>query len=104
MSDLLPQLIVLALGGAIAPPLLLLTILFLGSRRPLANATALGIGYFTICAAMGIPGLTLFAGVAGAGGSASTVDRIISATVGALMVVLCFVFGAFFLVRGFSGP
>src|SRR5215207_8236271 len=36
MSDLLPQLIVLALGGAIAPPLLLPTILFLGSRRPLS--------------------------------------------------------------------
>ena len=32
MSDLLPQLIVLALGGAIAPPLLLLTILFWDSR------------------------------------------------------------------------
>jgi hypothetical protein len=36
MSDLLPQLILLALGSAIAPPLLLLTILFLGSREPLS--------------------------------------------------------------------
>ena len=50
MSDLLLQLIVLALGGAIAPPLLLLTLLFLGSRRPLANATALGLGYFAVSA------------------------------------------------------
>src|SRR5215218_2929638 len=88
MSDLLLQLIVLALGGAIAPPLLLLTLLFLGSRRPLANATALGLGYFAVCAAMGIAGLTLFAGVAGVGDAASTVDRIISATVGALLIVL----------------
>ena len=31
MIDLLPQLIVLAVGGSIAPALLLLTILFLGS-------------------------------------------------------------------------
>jgi len=88
MSYLLPQLIVLALWGAIAPPLLLLTLLFLGSRRPLANATALGLGYFAVCAAMGIAGLTLFAGVAGVGDAASTVDRIISATVGALLIVL----------------
>ena len=48
MSDLLPQLIVLALGGAIAPPLLLLTILFWDSRRPLPNAAALGLGYFAV--------------------------------------------------------
>ena len=52
MSDLLTQLIVLAVGGAIVPPLLLLTILFWDSRfwdsrrplRPLPNATALGLG------------------------------------------------------------
>ena len=53
MSDLLPRLIVLALGGAIAPPLLLLAILFWDSRfwdsqRPLPNATALGLGYFAV--------------------------------------------------------
>jgi hypothetical protein len=59
MSDLLPQLIVLALGGAIAPPLLLLTIapphhLVLGfsilgfSKASLPNATALGLGYFAV--------------------------------------------------------
>jgi len=49
MSDLLPQLIVLALGGAIAPPLLLLlTSLFWDSRRPLPNAAALGLGYFAV--------------------------------------------------------
>jgi len=45
MSDLLPRLIVLAIGGSIAPPLLLLTILFLGSQRPLPNASALALGY-----------------------------------------------------------
>ena len=58
MSDLLPQLIVLALGGAIAPSLLLLTILFWDSRlefsilgfskASLPNATALGLGYFAV--------------------------------------------------------
>jgi hypothetical protein len=42
MSDLLPQLILLAVGGSIAPPLLLLTILFLGSQRSLLNPTMLG--------------------------------------------------------------
>jgi hypothetical protein len=45
MSELLPGLILLAVGGSIAPPLLLLTLLFLGSRRPLPNATALALGY-----------------------------------------------------------
>jgi hypothetical protein len=34
MSGLLPGLLVLAIGGSIAPPLLLFTILFLGSRQP----------------------------------------------------------------------
>ena len=48
MSDLLPQLIVLALGGAIAPPLLLLTSLFWDSRRPLPNATTLWLGYYAV--------------------------------------------------------
>ena len=43
MSDLLPGLLVLAVGGSIAPPLLLLTILFPGSRRPLPNACALAL-------------------------------------------------------------
>jgi len=43
MSDLLPGLLVLAVGGSVAPPLLLLTILFLGSRRPLPNAGALAL-------------------------------------------------------------
>jgi len=60
MSDLLPQLIVLVLGGAIAPPLILLTSLFWGSQRPLPNTTALGLGYFPICTTMGVAGLTLF--------------------------------------------
>src|SRR5829696_1748707 len=56
MSDLLPGLVVLAIGGSIAPPLLLLTILFLGSQRPLPNAGALMLGYFTTCAVIGISG------------------------------------------------
>ena len=88
MSDFLPQLLFLAVGGAIAPPLLLLTILFLGSRRPPPNATALALGYFATCAAIGIAGLTLFAGAAGAGGAASTAGLVISASVGGLLIVL----------------
>jgi hypothetical protein len=72
-------------GGSIAPPLLLLPILFLGSHRPLPNATALPLGYFTTCAAMGIVGLTLFSG---AESVTSTIGRVISAMVGGLLVVL----------------
>jgi hypothetical protein len=70
VSDLLPQLVVLAVGGSIAPPLLLLTTLFLGSRKPLPNTTALGLGYFATCAAIGVAALTLFGGAARAGGTA----------------------------------
>ena len=95
MSDTLPGLIVLAIGGSIAPPLLLLTILFLGSRRPLLNAAALALGYFTTCAVIGISGLLLFGG---AESTVSTVGRIISAT-----VTLCFVLGTFFFLRDFLG-
>ena len=43
MRDLLPGLLVLAISGSIAPPPLLLTILFLGFRRPLPNAGALAL-------------------------------------------------------------
>jgi len=85
MSDLLPGLFVLATGGSIAPPLLLLTILFMGSRRPLPNATALALGYFTTCAVMGFAGHTLFGGAEDA---ASLVGRVISVSVGGLLVVL----------------
>jgi len=85
MSDTLPGLVVLAFSGSIAPPLLLLTILFLGSRRPLLNAAALALGYFTICAVIGISGLVLFGG---AESTISTVGRVISATIGALVIVL----------------
>jgi hypothetical protein len=85
MSDSLPRLIVLAIGGSIAPPLLLLTILFWSSQRPLPNASALVIGYFTTCTLIGISGLLLFAG---AESTVSTVGRVISATVGALFIVL----------------
>jgi hypothetical protein len=85
MSDFLPGLLVLAIGGSIAPPLLLLTILFLGSRRALPNAGALALGYFTTCAVIGISGLLLFGG---AESTLSTIGRIISVTIGALLVVL----------------
>jgi Sap, sulfolipid-1-addressing protein len=85
MSDSLPGLIVLAIGGSIAPPLLLLTILFLSSQRPLPNASALALGYFTTCAVIGISGLLLFGG---AQSTVTTVGRIISATIGALLIVL----------------
>ena len=72
MSNSLPRLIVLA-------------ILFLSSQRPLPNASALALGYFTTCAVIGISGLHLFGG---AESTVSTVGRIISATVGALLIVL----------------
>jgi hypothetical protein len=85
MSDTLPGLIVLAIGGSVAPPLLLLTTLFLGSRRPLLNAAALALGSFTTCAVIGISGLVLFGG---AESTVSTVGRVISATIGALLIVL----------------
>jgi hypothetical protein len=88
MIDLLPQLIVLAVGGSIAPALLL-TILFLGSQRPLPNATALVLGYFAVYAAVGVAGLVLFGGTAGAAGStAFTINRVISVTLGVLLIVL----------------
>ena len=85
MSDALPGLIVLAIGGSIAPPLLLLTILFLSSHGPLTNAGALTLGYFTTCAVIGLSGLLLFGG---AESTVAAVGRIISATVGALLIVL----------------
>lgn len=85
MSDSLPGLVVLAIGGSIAPPFLLLTILFLGSRRPLPNAGALALGYFTTCAVIGISGLVLFGG---AEGTIATVGRVVSVTVGAMLLVL----------------
>jgi hypothetical protein len=85
MSDLLPGLVFLAIGGSIAPPLLLLTILFLGSQRPLPNAGALMLGYFTTCAVIGISGITLFGGAEDA---VSTVGHVISVTVGVLLLVL----------------
>jgi Sap, sulfolipid-1-addressing protein len=85
MSELLPGLILLAIGGSVAPPLLLLTLLFLGSRRPLPNAGALALGYFATCAAIGVSGLILFGG---AESILSMVGRVISVMVGALLIVL----------------
>jgi len=66
--------------------LLLLTILFLGSRRPLPNAGALALGYFGTCAVIGISGLALFAGAEGA--VFYTVGRVISLTVVVLLLIL----------------
>jgi hypothetical protein len=133
MSRFLSRLAFPAAGGSMAPPLLLFTILFLDSRRPLPDATALAPSYFTTCTAMGTAGLTVFGGAAGAGGVASMASRLISATVGGLIivlyatiprrastmlgslrscmeknsraitVVLYLVFGAFFPIRGLSG-
>ena len=85
MSDPLPGLIVLAIGGSVAPPLLLLTIMFLGSKRPLPNAGALALGYFATCAVIGISGLTF---IGGTESTVSTIGRVTSATVGALLIVL----------------
>jgi len=85
MSELLPGLLLLAIGGSVAPPLILLTILFLGSQRPLPNASALALGYLTICAVIGLAGLILFGG---AESTVSTVGRVISTTVGVLLIVL----------------
>ena len=85
MGDLLFELVVLAMVGSIAPPLLLLTILFLASLRPLPNAGALMLGYFTTCAVIGISGITLFGGAEDA---VSTVGRVISVTVGVLLLLL----------------
>ena len=81
MGDLLPGLIVLAIGGSVAPPLLLLTILFLGSHRPLSNASSLTLGYFTTCAVIGVSGLILFGGAESA---VSTVGRVITVQPSAL--------------------
>ena len=89
MSDLLfPQLIVLAVGGSIAPPLLLLTILLLSSQRPLLNGAALVLGYFAVCTTIGVAGLILFAGAVGAVSIASTIGRSMSLIVGGLLIAL----------------
>ena len=88
VSDLLPQLIVLSVGGSIAPPLLLLTILFLGSLKPLPNATALVLGYFVVGATIGVTWLILFGGAAGAESAASTIGRGLSLTLDGLLIVL----------------
>jgi AI-2 transport protein TqsA len=85
MSEPFPGVLVLAVGGSVAPPLLLLNILFLGSRRPIPNAVALALGYFSACSAIGISGLVLFGG---AGSTVSTAGRVMSVTVGVLLLVL----------------
>jgi hypothetical protein len=174
MSDLLPGLIVLAIGGSIAPPLLLLSILFLGSRRTvgallivlglrsLLNApdpdaspprwmesinsisAAKAVGYGMALFPVQIKNLAIFVAcvnlIAAAGlsprgsivalmlvlvvfaipvlaliGLYAAVPHRASTMLGSLQtwmeknnrtitVVLCFVFGALFLVRGLSSP
>ncbi len=65
--------------------MLLLTILSLGSRRPIPNAVALALGYFATCAVIGVSGLILFGE---AGSAVATAGRVISVSVGALLIVL----------------
>lgn len=90
MSSPLPELIVLAAGGSVAPLLLLLTILMLGSRRPLPNATALALGYFVTYGAIGIVGLAFIGSSAETESAVSAVGRVMGATVGGLLIVLGF--------------
>ena len=59
--------------------------MFLGSRKPLPNATALALGYITTCAAIGTAGLTLFGR---AESVTSTIGRPSSAMVGGLLIGL----------------
>jgi hypothetical protein len=68
--------------------LLLLTILFLGTQRSLPNATTLVLGYLAVCATIGIAGLILIGSTAEASGVASTIGRVISLSVGALLIGL----------------
>jgi hypothetical protein len=84
MSDFLPGPIVLAIGGSIAPPLLLLTILFFSSQRPLPNAGALAVS-MRLC--RNKPRPCLGPCMEGRNNRAIT-------------VALCFVFGTFFVLRG----
>ena len=109
MSGLPPGLFVLATGGSIAPPLLLLTILFLGSRRPLPNATAPAI--FVACVNLIAAAELSFRGSAVALGLVLVVFAIPvvvliglnAATPNSAPSMLGFAFGAFFLFRGLSG-
>jgi hypothetical protein len=105
MSDPFPGLIFLAIGGSVAPPLLLLTIVFLGSQRSLPNAGALALMLELMVFAT--PVLALI-------GLYSAVPNRASTTLGAsqtwmgnnnraITVVIWLVFGAFFLVRGLLG-
>jgi hypothetical protein len=55
------------------------------SAMGVPNATALALGYFTTCAAMGVAGLTFFGGAESA---ASTTGRVLSVMVGGLLLVL----------------
>jgi hypothetical protein len=92
VSDTLPGLMVLAIGGSIAPPLVLLTILFLGIVALMVFA---------------IPVLALIGLHAAFPHRASTMLGSLQRWMGdnnrTFTVVLGFVFGAFFLVRGLSG-
>ena len=68
MSGFLPQPVILAAGGSIAPLLPLLTIMFLGSQSPRPNAAAPALGYKTVgtqSAAMFILVRTMLTNIAG---------------------------------------
>ena len=96
VSDTLPGLMVLAIGGSIAPPLVLLTILFLGI-----------VALMVVLVVFAIPVLALIGLHAAFPHRASTMLGSLQRWMGdnnrTFTVVLCFVFGAFFLVRGLSG-
>jgi hypothetical protein len=96
VSDTLPGLMVLAIGGSIVPPLVLLTILFLGI-----------VALMLVLVVFAIPVLALIGLYAAFPHRASTMLGSLQRWMGdnnrTFTVVLCFVFGAFFLVRGLSG-
>jgi hypothetical protein len=96
VSDTLPGLMVLAIGGSIVPPLVLLTILFLGI-----------VALMLVLVVFAIPVLALIGLYAAFPHRASTMLGSLQTWMGnnnrTITVVLCFVFGAFFLVRGLSG-
>lgn len=62
MTNLLAQVLPVALGGAISPTPTIICILLLISRRPLTNATAFLAGNSLVLVAIGILALALLAG------------------------------------------
>jgi len=85
---LLAQLIILAVGGSVAPPLFLLTILLLIYQGSLLNPTALVLGYLAVGATFGVVGLILFESMTGAESILSIIDRGMSLIVGGLLIAV----------------